>query len=144
MAEFTKEIEGVEIKGLDGPITQIIDIPDEIEIQRRRKKRRAKRRPERESHVLTARVSWAEKEKIREKRKIQRAFNKSIEDQIEQRNERLKKERIFKKKLKEMNDERGLQFQLIKNSKKLKKLSKKAKRVVRKMPKAAFEKFLHK
>ena len=42
-----------------------------------------------------------------------------------------------------MNEEKALEYQIIKNSKKIKKLSKKAKRVVRKMPKADFEKYLH-
>ena len=143
MAVFTKEIDGIKIEGLEGPIVEEITIPDEIELLKRRKKRRPKRRPERESHFMVPRSTWEEKEVLRQKRRQQRQFNKLIEDKIEVRNVRLKKERLFKKKRRELNEERGLQFQVIKNSKKIKKLSKKAKRVVRKMPKAAFEKFLH-
>lgn len=143
MAVVTKELEGVRIEGLEGPLTEIITIPDEVEMLKRRKFRRKKRKPERDSHKFVPRVSWEAKQELREKRLQQRQFNKLIEEKIEKRNERLKKERLLKKKRREMNEERALQYQLIKNSKKIKKLSKKAKRVVRKMPKAAFEKFLH-
>ena len=143
MAKFVKDLEGVTIDFVEDSVTETTTIPEDIACLKLRTIPKVKNVPNRELYLMNAKTSWEMKEANRKIRKQRRALNIELEEKIEKRNQQMKKQRLKKKEIRERNEERGLQYQIIKNNKRIQKMSKKAKAVVRKMPKEDFEKYLH-
>merc|ERR1712183_1010493 len=82
--------------------------------------------------ILQKHLTWDEKEEIR----------KETEAIRENKRERQRKSRKEVLERKQLNAEKGQIYQLIKSTKTIKKMSKKARKSLVKMPKAMFEEYL--
>jgi hypothetical protein len=87
--------------------------------------------------------TWDQKQEIRAERAEIAGFNKEVQRVREAKSERARSQRKEALERKSANKEKGQAYQLITNTKNIKKMSKKARRSLIKMPKAMFEEFLH-
>ena len=93
--------------------------------------------------IIGKKATWAEKEEVREEENAMREFNKNIKEIRQKKIDRIRKQRKEVIERKKLNKEKGQAYQLITNSKSIKKMSKKARKSLQKMPKAMFEEYLH-
>lgn len=87
-------------------------------------------------------ITWAEKEVIRAEEVGMREFNKNIKLIREKKQERARLQRKETVERKKHNSEKGQVYQLVSNTKTIKKMSQKARKQLVKMPKAMFEEYL--
>ena len=87
--------------------------------------------------------TWAQKEEIRQERDEIAGFNKEVKKIREEKSEKKRAQRKEALERKKMNLDKGQSYQLITNTKNLKRWSKKARASLTKMPKPMFEEWLH-
>jgi len=104
--------------------------------------KKVKAKKEMNDKILQKHLTWEEKEEIRHETEEMRAFNKGILAIRENKRERQRKSRAEVLERKKLNNEKGQVYQLIKSTKTIKKMSKKARKTLVKMPKAMFEEYL--
>merc|ERR1711976_218269 len=104
--------------------------------------KKVKAKKEMNDKILQKHKTWEQKEEIRKENNAIREFNKNITKIREKKRERAREQRKEAVERKKMNAEKGQVYQLIKNTKTIKKMSKKARKSLIKMPKAMFEEYL--
>lgn len=144
MAVFTREINGIIIEEDEEPVSQVVDVEEDVLRGRCKSKKpqnqiKQSKRMEKDTFDFRTKEDF---EKAREKREQLRELNQMVANNKKKRYERARLRLEQKKELEKTNKMKSAQFQVIKDVKRIKKWSKKAKEKIMKMPKEMFEEYL--
>ena len=147
MVIFTKEINGVIIEDADQVIQKIEVFNDDIQLTNRNKYNKyfiKKNKPTRANEKYCLEISKEDHDRKQKERKELSSLNKELMNDLKEETERKKKQKEETKKRKELNETKNITFQVIHDNKKIKKMNKKIRSQIIKMPAESFEKYLQK
>ena len=146
MVTLTKDIKGVIISENDEPVVQILDLKED-DLTHRNKFNRpyvAKRKPTRLNEFKGTKPTLEDYRRKRQERDELRGLIGELKEDATRRVEQARKQRELKKKQKEVNENKNLEYQVITDNRKIRKWSKKAREKLMKMPADHLERYLKK
>ena len=147
MVKLTKQLSGIVITQNERPVeTEILIKPDErvTGSNASNKPWKEKRKRNKANEFGGYKPTKEDYDRKRQERKELKSLMDSMKAEKDARNQRLKEKREAKKKRQEENATKNLEYQVIKDNKRISKWSKRARNKLMKMPKGLYEKYLAK
>ena len=146
MVTLTKEIKGVVINEDDVQVVPIIE-EKQTNVKNRNKFNRpyaSDKKRSRQNEFAGHKPTFDDFQRKRKERTELKELEGEIKEDLKRRVEQSRADRLARKKQKEINENKNLEYQVITDNKKIRKWSKKAKQQLMKMPAEHLERYLSK